>query len=130
MRSPSSTTLLRRRSSLQSFSRRKAKAPRMLDVHKRAEQAQQSFSSITLFDDELLSSVVSLAQSIMAALDAASQKADNYHLHNIIRGVRKTPARRAEDMRETNKMFTQTTPAFLVTIFLDIEEVKDAFSSP
>ena len=103
---------------------------RMLDVHKQAAQAQHLLKGDPS-DDVLLSGVVSLAESIMAALEAAGRKDDgNYHLRNIIRGDHNDPADRAMDMQEVNEMFTQTTLHFIFIVVSEIEHVKNAFKSP
>ena len=102
----------------------------MLDVHKQADQALVTLAKGNLSDNELLSSVVSVAQSIMTALESSSRKADNYYLRDIVRGDHENPANKSKYMREINEKFTQATPYVLATILCEIEDVKHACGAP
>ena len=98
----------------------------MLNVYNQASQARETLTKENLSDDELLKGVIAVAQSIMAALEAASQSDGNYHLHNIIRGDHEDPADRAEEMEYLNQMFTQTPSAFYLITLTEFEDLKHA----
>lgn len=103
----------------------------MLEVHEQAAQALDTLTKGTpVSDDDLLSSVVSVARSIMTALESSSQKADNYFLLDTIREDHENPANKAKYMREANELFTQATPIFLTNVLFSIENVKHACKSP
>ena len=102
----------------------------VLDVHEKAARTQACALSDTLSDDELLANVSSVAKSIMAALDAASQESGYPELRNVIHGDYNHPESKAESMQDRNEMFTQATPLFLAIVASESRDVKHAFTLP